>query len=215
MSTLNIYSKEQADQLLSTKANSADVYTKTQVDSALASKQDVLTAGTGITISNNVISATGGSSTSYVKSHPIVMTYISNGSTALTSMTPVKNNYVIGNDGYITAGSNTTLTTDEYYSWEHFKAYYKSIVHEALTIKGTPSGTYYFKIMADATFLGSVNPTPELLCTTTARNITVTISNGEITAITYSNVFGEGALLSNTEVYNTPVFMEVYLIPVN
>lgn len=40
MSTLNIYSKEQADSLLDAKANSADVYTKTQVDTALVDKAD-------------------------------------------------------------------------------------------------------------------------------------------------------------------------------
>lgn len=40
-----------------------DAYTKTQVDTALSAKQDTLTAGTGIDITNNVISATGGGGT--------------------------------------------------------------------------------------------------------------------------------------------------------
>ena len=37
-----------------------DFYTDSQVDNLLAAKQDTLTAGTGISINNNVISATGG-----------------------------------------------------------------------------------------------------------------------------------------------------------
>lgn len=54
------YTKSEVDTALSAKANAADVYTKTQVDTALSAKQDTLTAGTGIDITNNVISATGG-----------------------------------------------------------------------------------------------------------------------------------------------------------
>lgn len=45
---------------ISGKADSADVYTKAETDSKLADKQDKLTAGTGIDITNNVISVTGG-----------------------------------------------------------------------------------------------------------------------------------------------------------
>lgn len=37
-----------------------DAYTKTETDALLDEKQDVLTAGTGITIENDVISASGG-----------------------------------------------------------------------------------------------------------------------------------------------------------
>lgn len=45
---------------LNAKADTATTYTKTEVDTALASKQTTLTAGTGISIVDNVISATGG-----------------------------------------------------------------------------------------------------------------------------------------------------------
>ena len=45
---------------LNAKADTATTYTKSEVDTALASKQTTLTAGTGIEISGNVISATGG-----------------------------------------------------------------------------------------------------------------------------------------------------------
>lgn len=65
--TSDVYNKTQVDNLLTAKADASNVYTKSQVDSTvsridgdIAGKQDVLTAGTGITISNNVISATGG-----------------------------------------------------------------------------------------------------------------------------------------------------------
>lgn len=42
------------------KANSADVYTKTEMDTALSGKQNTLTAGSGVSISNDTISVTGG-----------------------------------------------------------------------------------------------------------------------------------------------------------
>lgn len=42
------------------KANSADVYTKTEMDTALSGKQNTLTAGSGVSISGDVISVTGG-----------------------------------------------------------------------------------------------------------------------------------------------------------
>ena len=47
---------------LAGKADTATTYTKTEVDTALGAKQDTLTAGSGIGITNNVISVTGGSS---------------------------------------------------------------------------------------------------------------------------------------------------------
>lgn len=45
---------------LSGKADTNSVYTKTEVDNALSGKQDTLSAGTNITIVDNVISAEGG-----------------------------------------------------------------------------------------------------------------------------------------------------------
>lgn len=45
---------------LNAKADTATTYTKTEVDTALSGKQDTLSAGTNITIVDNVISATGG-----------------------------------------------------------------------------------------------------------------------------------------------------------
>lgn len=44
------------------KANSSDVYTKTEMDTALSGKQNTLTAGSGISISGDTISVTGGGS---------------------------------------------------------------------------------------------------------------------------------------------------------
>ena len=45
---------------VSGKADSSSVYTKSEVDAALSGKQDTLIAGSGITISGNVISSEGG-----------------------------------------------------------------------------------------------------------------------------------------------------------
>lgn len=42
------------------KANSSDVYTKQQMDTALSGKQNTLTAGSGVSISGDTISVTGG-----------------------------------------------------------------------------------------------------------------------------------------------------------
>ena len=42
------------------KANSSDVYTKQQMDTALGGKQNTLTAGSGVSISGDTISVTGG-----------------------------------------------------------------------------------------------------------------------------------------------------------
>ena len=60
-STYNSYTAA-TDTALASKADTATTYTKTEVDTALASKQATLTAGTNITIVDNVISATGGGS---------------------------------------------------------------------------------------------------------------------------------------------------------
>lgn len=63
--TVSGITEEQAEEMIeeatSGKANSSDVYTKPEVNDLLADKQDKLTAGTGIDITNNVISVTGGS----------------------------------------------------------------------------------------------------------------------------------------------------------
>lgn len=62
--TVSGITEEQAEEMIeeatSGKANSSDVYTKPEVNGLLANKQDKLTAGTGIRISNNVISNTAG-----------------------------------------------------------------------------------------------------------------------------------------------------------
>lgn len=52
------YTKTEVDTALAGKANTATTYTKSEVDTALAGKQNTLTAGTGIDITNNVISCT-------------------------------------------------------------------------------------------------------------------------------------------------------------
>lgn len=66
--TVSGITEEQAEEMIeeatSGKANSSDVYTKQESDALLANKQDELTAGTGIDITNNVISVTGGIITS-------------------------------------------------------------------------------------------------------------------------------------------------------
>ena len=63
--TNNSMNKEGLKKLVA-KVNSgggtSDAYTKAETDALLDDKQDVLTAGTNITIENNVISATGGGS---------------------------------------------------------------------------------------------------------------------------------------------------------
>ena len=63
--TVSGITEEQAEEMIeeatSGKANSSDVYTKLEVNDLLADKQDKLTAGTGLDITNNVISVTGGS----------------------------------------------------------------------------------------------------------------------------------------------------------
>ena len=66
--TVSGITEEQAEEMIeeatSGKADSSDVYTKQESDALLANKQDELTAGTGIDITNNVISVTGGIITS-------------------------------------------------------------------------------------------------------------------------------------------------------
>ena len=51
----DVYTKAQANTLLDAKANASDVYTKTQADTLLDAKQGTLTAGAGITITNDTI----------------------------------------------------------------------------------------------------------------------------------------------------------------
>lgn len=62
--TGDYYTKAQVNALLALKADKATTYTKTETDALLDGKQDVLTAGAGITIEDEsgalVISATGG-----------------------------------------------------------------------------------------------------------------------------------------------------------
>jgi hypothetical protein len=53
-----VYTKTETDTLIFPKANSSDVYNKAEIDNFLSSKQDELTAGTGIAINNNVIGLT-------------------------------------------------------------------------------------------------------------------------------------------------------------
>ena len=54
------YDIDEIDAALSGKADTSSVYTKSEVDTALSNKQNTLIAGSGITISGNVISAEGG-----------------------------------------------------------------------------------------------------------------------------------------------------------
>lgn len=63
--------KKLVDKVNNGGGSGGDAYTKAETDALLDDKQDVLTAGTNITIENNVISATGGgSSESWVKIVP-------------------------------------------------------------------------------------------------------------------------------------------------
>lgn len=52
-----VYTKTETDTLIFPKANSSDVYNKAEINNLLSEKQNELTAGTGISINNNVISA--------------------------------------------------------------------------------------------------------------------------------------------------------------
>lgn len=54
---IDAYTKTETDAKLALKADASSVYTKSQVDTALGNKQDTLTAGSNISIDNNVISA--------------------------------------------------------------------------------------------------------------------------------------------------------------
>ena len=58
----DVYTKTETNTLLNDKANSNSVYTKSETDALLNAKQDELTAGTGISIVNNVISTISGAS---------------------------------------------------------------------------------------------------------------------------------------------------------
>ena len=62
---VDYYTKTQIDTTF------ASYYTKTETDTLLDDKQDVLTAGSNITIENNVISATGGGSGEWVISQEV------------------------------------------------------------------------------------------------------------------------------------------------
>jgi hypothetical protein len=84
--------------------NGAGYQTSSDVATAISGKQDTLTAGTGIDITNNVISATGGGGTSDysdLTNKPQINSITLSGNKSLTDL---------GIQGTITAGSNITLT---------------------------------------------------------------------------------------------------------
>ena len=102
------------DTALSNKADTATTYTKTEVDTALASKQTTLTAGTGISIVDNVISATGGGGGGMTEDDELLL------STALTDLndrkidaSEVKSNYQKKGDYVTTNTLNTRLAEYE------------------------------------------------------------------------------------------------------
>ena len=118
----NYYTKSEADGLLDTKldvtaytpTDLSNYYTKsetsgaTEISTALASKQTTLTAGTGISIVDNVISATGGGGGGLTEDDELLL------STALTDLndrkidaSEVKSNYQMKGD-YATKDYVTT-----------------------------------------------------------------------------------------------------------
>ena len=97
---------------LASKADAATTYTKSEVDTALASKQTTLTAGTGISIVDNVISATGGGG--ITEDDELLL------STALTDLndrkidaSEIKSNYQKKGDYVTTSTLNTRLAEYE------------------------------------------------------------------------------------------------------
>jgi len=100
------------------KANSADVYTKQQMDTALSGKQNTLTAGSGVSISNDTISVTGGGTNvvtltqaqydALTTKDPGTIYVISDAQSAYYAKTDV--------DNVPTAGSNNLLTSGTLYS---------------------------------------------------------------------------------------------------
>ena len=100
MSTLNIYSKEQADQLLSTKANSSNVYTKAQIDSGIYTKAQV----------NDALSYKANTSDVYTKTQTDALlgtkqdTLVSG-----TNIKTVNGNSILGSGDLTVVGSNIKI----------------------------------------------------------------------------------------------------------
>ena len=101
----DVYTKAQVDAAISTatsgKADSSDVYTKSEANTLLAGKQDTLTAGSGISIANDVISVTGGGGS--VTVDPA----LNSGSTNAVANSAITT--VILDDEYVTAQALTEL----------------------------------------------------------------------------------------------------------
>jgi hypothetical protein len=129
----DVYTKQQMDTALSGKAdttamtaaisaatsgkaNSADVYTKTEMDTALSGKQNTLTAGSGVSISGDTISVTGGGGTNVVTltqaqydalatKDPGTIYVISDAPSAYYAKTDVDNAPTSGSTNLLTSGT--------------------------------------------------------------------------------------------------------------
>jgi hypothetical protein len=127
----NYYTKSETNTLLGDKADTATTYTKTEVDTALASKQTTLTAGTGISIVDNVISATGGSSIT-------VDTSLDSNST-----NPVQNQ-ALYNELVINGGTTEITLTFEGTSYYYSTNYPSGCTEVKVTVPNWEYETVYF-----------------------------------------------------------------------
>ena len=109
-STYNTYTAA-TDTALNGKADTATTYTKTEVDTALASKQTTLTAGTNITIIDNVISAEGGGLTE--DDELLLATALTDLNDRKIDASEVKSNYQKKGDYVTTDTLNTRLAEYE------------------------------------------------------------------------------------------------------
>lgn len=97
------------------KANSSDVYTKTEMDTALSGKQNTLTAGSGVSISGDTISVTGGGTNvvtltqaqydALVTKDPGTIYVISDAPSAYYAKTDVDNAPTSGSTNLLTSGT--------------------------------------------------------------------------------------------------------------
>ena len=122
-----VYNKTETDNLLSAKANANNVYTKSEVytknevynttevynmqevNNLLNDKQDELTAGTGITIQNNVISATGGGSGNLQLIQATISPETPTSSTTRLYINNLQQNDIVFVQGLINAGTGGTF----------------------------------------------------------------------------------------------------------
>ena len=87
-----------SENVISAEMNPENTYTKSEVDTELAGKQDTLSAGTNITIENNVISAAGGVTAAQLQ--------------AVEDKADAAQSTADGKQNALTAGANIDITND-------------------------------------------------------------------------------------------------------